>query len=256
MIYANFALIYDRLMQDIPYQGWVSYLGRMFGKHGINPGYILDIGCGTGNVTIPLAETGFQITGLDMSLEMLSLAEQKARAKGLSIEWLQQDIRKMEIGSSRFDLVISMTDSLNYMSGDRELGEVFRRVKQCLKPGGWLIFDLNSHYKLSNVFGNNTFTFMEDDITYIWENSYNPETHTCTMDLTFFVREQDGRYRRFTEQHRETGYTVAVVRNLLNKAGFSVAAVYAENSFEAPVETTERIYFTACSKMDDERGSL
>ena len=252
MIYANFALIYDRLMQDIPYQGWVSYLGRMFGKHGINPGHILDVGCGTGNVTIPLAETGFRITGLDMSPEMLSLAEQKARAKGLSIEWLQQDMRRMEIGSSRFDMVISMTDSLNYMSGDRELGEVFRRVKQCLKPGGWLIFDLNSKYKLSRVFGNNTFTLIEDDISYIWENSYDPETHTCIMDLTFFVREQDGRYRRFTERHRETGYTVAAVNNLLDKAGFTVAAVYAENSFDAPVETTERIYFAACSNGDDE----
>ncbi len=256
MIYASFALIYDRLMQDIPYQGWVRYLDTLFGKLGINPRHILDLGCGTGNVTIPLAEKGYQMTGLDLSSEMLSLAEQKARAKGLPIQWLLQDMRKMELGAARFDLVISMTDSLNYLSGENELSEVFRSVRQYLNPGGWFVFDLNSLYKISNVFGDNVFTLLEDDIAYIWENSYDPEKHTCTMDLTFFVREKDGRYRRFSEQHRETGYTDVEVKKILNKAGFQVAAVYAENSFDTPGETTERIYFAARSTTDDKGNSL
>ncbi|WP_418790715.1 class I SAM-dependent DNA methyltransferase [Phosphitispora sp. TUW77] len=250
MIYAGFALIYDRLMQDIPYESWVNNLGRIFDKHVIDPEHILDIGCGTGNVTIALAEIGYRITGLDISSEMLSVAEQKSRAKGLTIEWLQQDMRQMELGEPKFDLVISMTDSMNYMSGDRELGDVFQRIKKCLKPGGWLIFDLNSHYKISTVFGNNIFTLLEDDIAYIWENSYDSVTHTCTMDLTFFVKEVDGKFRRFSEQHQETGYSIEKVTKLLDKAGFAVAGVYAENSFDVPVVKTERIYFVACSKRE------
>ena len=245
VIYSNFASVYDRLMQDVPYTGWVNYLGSMFERHGIKPRQILDIGCGTGNVTIPLAEIGYRVTGLDMSPEMLSLAEKKAREKGLSINWILQDMKQMELGSACFDLVISMTDSLNYITTEAELSNVFHRVRALLNPGGHLIFDLNSLYKIQSVFGNNVYTHVDDDIAYIWDNAYNPETCSCTMDIIFFIKEKDGKYRKFTEQHRETGYTVEEVKRMLNDAGFTGIHVYGEGSFEIPQEKTERIYFVA-----------
>jgi len=245
MIYSGFASIYDRLMQDVPYEGWVRYLGRLFERFGIKPVEILDIGCGTGNVTIPLAEMGYSMTGLDFSPEMLSIAENKAREKGFSICWLQQDMRKADLGGKRFDLVISMTDSLNYLADCRELGLVFNRVKGLLKPGGWFIFDLNSAYKIREIFGSNVFTLLEDDIAYIWENDYDLEAQACNMYITFFVKEADGRYRRFSEQHRETGFETADVFELLKDAGFLVEGIFAEGSFEEPIESTERIYFVA-----------
>lgn len=247
MIYSNFASVYDRLMQDVPYSEWIKYLNRLFDKHGITPKVILDIGCGTGNVTLPLAEMGYNLTGLDMSPEMLAVAESKAREKNLGIKWVQQDMTMMDLGGLHYDLVISMTDSLNYLEGSESMKQVFSLVKQVLNPGGWFIFDLNSHYKISEVFGENTFTFQDEDISYIWDNSYDPETGTCTMDLTFFVREADGRYRRFQEQHSETGYDIEIIKDLLMRTGFSMEAVYAEDSFDAPVNTTERIYFAAKS---------
>ncbi|HWI55573.1 MAG TPA: class I SAM-dependent methyltransferase, partial [Desulfobacteria bacterium] len=189
MIYANFACVYDRLMQDVPYTQWINYLDRLFKKHDIGVREILDIGCGTGNVTLPLAELGYQLTGLDMSAEMLAVAEQKARDKGLQVKWIKQDMKEMDLGGLNYELVISMTDSLNYLNTIEDLEQVFNRVRGLLKPGGWLIFDLNTHYKISEVFGNNTFTLVEDDITYIWDNDYDDVSQTCEMDLTFFVRE-------------------------------------------------------------------
>ena len=243
MPYRDFAAVYDRLMQDIPYAGWVQYLDLIFQKHGIRPQVVLDIGCGTGNVTIPLAQMGYRLIGLDMSQEMLALAEEKARNQGLKISWLQQDMRSMNLGDLRFDLVISMTDSLNYIQTTADLAKVFALVRDSLKTGGWFIFDLNSAYKIREVFGNNVFSLIEDDIAYIWENSYDPDTRTCTMDLTFFVQEKDGRYRRFSEVHRETGFDTTEVLRLLDLAGFSVEAVYGENSVVEPVNDTERIYF-------------
>lgn len=247
MIYANFASVYDRLMQDVPYSEWIKYLDRLFQKHGIVPKNILDIGCGTGNVTLPLAEMGYSLTGLDMSAEMLAAAEAKAREKNLNIKWVQQDMTMMDLGGLKYDLVISMTDSLNYLEDSKSMEQVFSQVKEILNPGGWFIFDLNSYYKISQVFGDNTFTLQDEDIAYIWENNYDPESGTCIMDLTFFVREADGRYRRFQEQHSETGYDVEVIEQLLTQTGFSVEAVYAEDSFDVPVKTTERIYFAAKS---------
>lgn len=247
MIYANFASVYDRLMQDVPYANWITYLDRLFDRHGIKPREVLDIGCGTGNVTLPLAELGYSLTGLDLSAEMLAAAEKKARDKGLAIRWIQQDMRAMDLGDTKFDLVISMTDSLNYLNTTEDLVKVFGLVRGLLKPGGWFIFDLNTHYKIREVFGDNIFTLVEEDISYIWENEYDPETQTCAMDLTFFVREADGRYRRFQEQHSETGYEKEAVTDILAQSGFSAEAVYAEDSFEPPVKTTERIYFAAKS---------
>lgn len=247
MIYANFASVYDRLMQDVPYTEWIRYLNRLFEKHGITPESILDIGCGTGNVTLPLAEMGYNLTGLDMSAEMLAVAESKAREKNLNIKWVQQDMIMMNLGGLQYDMVISMTDSLNYLEDSKSMEQVFSLVRDVLNPGGWFIFDLNSHYKISEVFGDNTFTLQDEDIAYIWENSYDPATGTCIMDLIFFVREADGRYRRFQEQHSETGYDVEMIKELLIRTGFSVEAIYAEDSFDAPVRTTERIYFAAKS---------
>jgi len=245
MIYSGFASIYDRLMQDIPYQGWVDYLGRLFERHEIRPGDILDIGCGTGNVTIPLAEMGYNLTGIDISPEMLAVAEEKARSKGLKIKWIQQDMKEMDLGSLQFDLVVSMTDSLNYLQGEQELRQVFTGVKALLRSGGWFVFDLNSYYKIQEVFGNHVFTLLEDDIAYIWENTFDHDTNACLINLTFFVRERDGKYRRFSEQHREMGYETDKVCDLLAESGFRVEAVYAEGTFKGPGGKTERIYFVA-----------
>jgi len=250
MIYSGFASVYDRLMQDIPYTRWVQYLTGLFKRHGIRPVDILDIGCGTGNVTIPLAEMGYKTVGLDISPEMLSIAEEKARSRGLSVTWVRQDMKTADLGGLKFDLVISMTDSLNYLSSGNELLKVFRRVKTLLRDGGWFVFDLNSAFKIREVFGNNVFTLLEEDITYIWQNHYRPDTGTCMMELTFFVREKDGKYRRFSEEHQETGFETEEVSRLLTKAGFKVDAVYGEDSFSRPAETTERVYFVARSENE------
>ncbi|MDT3700396.1 MAG: class I SAM-dependent methyltransferase [Thermincola sp.] len=242
-MYSNFASIYDRLMQDMPYAGWINYLKRLFARHNIKPHRILDLGCGTGNVTIPLAEMGYRLTGLDLSPEMLAVAEEKARSKGLIVNWLCQDMRAMDMADLSFELVISMTDSLNYISTGDELLHVFKQVRNLLKDGGWFIFDLNSVYKLKEVFSDNVFTLLDDDIAYVWENNYDETCRTCYMDLTFFVKEADGRYRRFSEEHSETGYEINDIRELLNQAGLILQAVYEEETITAPQDTTERIYF-------------
>lgn len=242
-MYANFASIYDSLMQDIPYEKWVNYIKAIIEMEGANPQKVLDLGCGTGNVAIPMARMGYAVTALDLSPNMLAVAEQKARNAGLNIHWVNQDMREIDIPDD-FDLVLSMCDSLNYLTEEADLQKVFGIVYKQLKENGLFIFDLNSYYKISYIFGNETYTLNDDEISYIWENNFDEATGICEMELTFFLREGQ-LYKRFKEIHQERGYKSDRVVADLEAAGFHQIRQYEELSFHVPTRETERIYFVA-----------
>lgn len=244
MIYANFAAVYDRLMQDVPYDRWVENLEELFRRFGIAGKRVLDLGCGTGNVAIPLAKKGYQVTALDLSPEMLDLAEHKAREAGVKITFTCQDMRELDI-PGEIDLVISMCDSMNYLLTAGELQQVLAKAAGVLRDGGWLVFDLNSAYKIERIFGDNTYTLLDEDVAYIWENDYDPPERICNMQLTFFVQKANGLYERFAEHHRERAYTVDEVHQALKAAGFRPAGVLAEDNLAPPGPETERVYFIA-----------
>lgn len=243
-IYANFASVYDYLMTDIPYNAWVDYLQRLFGHFCIKATTILDLGCGTGNISIPLAALGFDVTGADLSPEMLSVAEQKARDRNLNITFLRQDMRHLEI-SGPFDVVISMVDSFNYMIKDEDMVNTLKGVSRVLSPKGWLIFDLNSAYKIEKVFGNNTYALVEEQVCYIWENQYDSASRVCDIELTFFVKDDKGLYERFTENHKERAFELAEIREFLAQADFSFEGAFGELSFKKPSPEEERLFIIA-----------
>ncbi|MHB8171718.1 MAG: class I SAM-dependent DNA methyltransferase [Thermincolia bacterium] len=242
MMYANFAYVYDRLMQDIPYQQWVDYIFQLFQRYGVQPRRILDLGCGTGNVSLPLAQRGLEVVALDLSPDMLAVADQKAFEQGLKVTFIKQDMRQLALPGT-FDVIISMCDSLNYITEASELAEVISRAAHLLNPGGLFIFDLNTPYKLAEVFGDNTFTLMTDDVAYIWENDYSPETGICHMDVTFFVQEDNGLFRRFTEEHAEKGYGSEMIIDLIHKAGLEFVESFEELTFDSPGPHAERVYY-------------
>lgn len=244
MIYANFASVYDRLMQDVPYDLWVDNLDEIFRRYGIKGSRVLDLGCGTGNVAVPLAQKGYRVTALDLSPEMLSLAEHKAREAGVKITFTCQDMREM-VMPGEFDLVISMCDSMNYLLADGELRQACTRAAGVLKDGGFLVFDINSAYKIEKIFGENTYTLADEDVAYVWENDYDPGERVCHMHLTFFVRKPNGLYERFVEEHRERAYSADEVQQALREAGFELTGILAEDNLEPPGAETERIYFVA-----------
>lgn len=243
-MYGNFAYIYDRLMQDVPYEQWLVYLDELFKKYQVQPGKALDLGCGTGTLTVPLAQKGWQVTAVDLSADMLAVADAKAREAGVQVHWVQQDMRELQVGTG-FDLVISMCDSLNYITKLSELQRVFQQANQALRAGGILLFDLNSYFKLSQVFGDNVFTVNEEEIAYIWENEFDSQEQVCLMDITFFVQEANGYFRRFSEFHQERAYQVSEIQQALVNAGFQVLGIYAEQTFVEPDAETERIYYVA-----------
>lgn len=245
MAYAELAEVYDLLMDDIDYTQWVDYLITHIEKHQAPGKVLLDLGCGTGSISIPLAERGYSVTGIDVSTEMLTQAEQKAWEAGVYINFFQQDIRELNL-DFQVDIVVATFDTFNYIIDEQDLIKVFQNIYGVLKDGGILIFDINTPYKLEKVLGENVFSYNTEELVYIWENYFDRKTKLCQMDLTFFsLDNKSGKYIRFDETHLERAYEENEIKEMLKKNGFKIQGIYGELSFVTPKKNEERVFFVA-----------
>lgn len=250
--YEGFAHLYDRLQEDVPYDDYVKYYTKLLERFGGKKGLCLDLGCGTGNMTLRLSDMGFDMIGVDASTEMLEVAREKAAGEGKNILFLNQDMREFELYGT-VGLTVSTLDCINYVTDFDDLVEVFRHVNNYLDPGGIFIFDINSAYKLEHILGDNTYVSDGEDIFYSWQNSYDEEEKTCTFYLSFFERVGD-MYRRFDEEHVERAYSVDEIKSALERAGLELLGAFDDLSFEEVKENSERIFFAARECMKGEDG--
>lgn len=248
VIYSNFAYFYDRLMRDVDYPAWADYIERLFALHGGKPSLVLDLGCGTGSFCEEMAARGYDMIGIDRSSDMLACARAKSAGSGAEILYLQQDMTGFELYGT-VDAVVCLMDSINYLTKDKQVQKVFRLVRNYLNPGGLFVFDINSAYKLRHTLGNQVFYSIEEEISYIWQNSYNPKSGVCRFDLTFFAREGE-LYARFDEEHRERAYSIPQIKKMLKQADLELCAVYGAFGFKQPASRCERIFFV-CRRSED-----
>ena len=235
--YEEFARVYDIFQDNVDYDAWASYIRDKLLGYGIEDGLVLDLGCGTGQMTRRLAQAGYDMIGVDSSPDMLQIAQEKSN--GMDILYLMQDMRAFELyGTVR--CVISTCDSLNYITDREDLLQVFRLVNNYLDPGGLFLFDMNSIFHYESLCADNTFAESRDDCSFIWENSYDPESRINEYDLTLFLRREEGLYERFLETHRERAWSVEEVETLLAEAGLKP-----EGAVCAYGQETDRILFQA-----------
>lgn len=168
MTYERFAYVYDELMKDAPYEKWLMILTAKLEQYGIGGRKVLDLACGTGEMTVELAQHGFEVTGVDLSDEMLLVANEKAVKLGLSIPLFQQNMAELE-GLGQFDCVTIFCDSLNYLRDEEDIVKTFSRVHEHLKEGGLFLFDVHSIYKMEEIFRDNTFAVNGEEVSYIWD---------------------------------------------------------------------------------------
>ena len=245
--YTDFAQVYDTFMDNAPYENWADFLAGRLREDGIRDGLVLDLGCGTGTVTRLLAEKGYDMIGVDASEEMLQAAMEKRTRSGQDILYLLQDMREFELyGTVR--AVVSICDSINYILEYEDLVRVFTLVNNYLDPGGVFIFDLNTVYKYQNILGDNTFAEDREESSFIWDNFYDEEDQVNEYDLTLFIREENGLYRKYTETHYQKAYDLTTVRRALKEAGMEFAAAYDAFTKEPPKKDSERIYVIAREK--------
>lgn len=242
-MYQDFAYLYDALQQDVPYEEFAQYYVKIIEKFGGEKGLCLDLGCGTGNMSMLLDSLGFDVIGVDSSVDMLEVAREKAMEEERSILFLNQDMTAFELYGT-VATVVSTLDCVNYITDKEALLKVFKLVNNYLDPKGLFIFDINSEYKLSHILGDNTYVSDDEDIFYSWQNSYDKENKICTFDLTFFEKDEDV-YYRYDETHFERAYSIEEIKALLEEAGLEVVAVYDNLSFNSPNDKSERIFFVA-----------
>ncbi len=238
--YQGFAQLYDALTFDVDYENIASFIHEIFQKHGIKSGLVLDLACGTGTLTLALAERGYEMLGADLSEDMLSVARQKEGAEG--ILFLNQSMDDFELYGT-VDAIVCVLDSINYLTEPEALLKTFRLCANYLNPGGILIFDVNSEYKFSSVLGNQTYTYETDEIFYNWENEYDPESRLCDLYLTFFCLEESGLYRRVDEVHTQRAYADSELKDALKKAGLTLVATYDGYTQNAPSSESQRIVY-------------
>jgi SAM-dependent methyltransferase len=253
LAYGKFAFVYDRLMAEMPYDDWISFAEGCFARFG-RPATIADLGCGTGSVAIPLSAMGCKVFGIDLSDEMLAIAQEKSSARKGPVSrggtqgeviWLQQDMREWEL-VEKVDAAVSFCDSVNYLTEPEDVAELFERTFAGLKPGGWFAFDVHPPQTLREYAANQPFVYNEEDLSYIWECALDDDSCTIEHELTFFVREQDGEsYSRFDEIHTQRAYPLEQLQVMLNHAGFKEVAVYADFTWEEADEETSRAFFVA-----------
>ena len=240
--YSGFAKVYDLFMDNIPYEEWTDYVKELLAEEGIKDGILLDLGCGTGSVTELLAKAGFDMIGIDNSEEMLDIAMEKRYESGLDILYLLQDMREFELyGTVRG--VVSICDSMNYILDDEDLLDVFKLVHNYLDNDGIFIFDMNTMHKYREILSDNTFAEDREESSFIWENFYDEEEEINQYDLSLFVQEEDGRYRKYEETHLQRAYEQKTVEELIKESGLELLHVYDAFTRELPAEDSQRIYY-------------
>lgn len=245
--YTSFATVYDTFMDNVPYREWSEYLIGLLEEYKIHDGLVLDLGCGTGSMTELLAEKGYDMIGVDNAEEMLEIAMEKRAESGHDILYLLQDMREFELyGTVR--AIVSICDSVNYITEEDELVEVFRLVNNYLDPKGVFIFDFNTTYKYSQVIGDQTIAEDREDCSFIWENTYYEEEAINEYQLNLFIKEDSGLYRKYQETHFQRGYDLEQIRELIEAAGMEFVTAYDAFTRENPCETSERIYVIAREK--------
>jgi ubiquinone/menaquinone biosynthesis C-methylase UbiE len=239
------ASVYDHLMQSVPYADWVVYLRRLLETRAARPRRILDLACGTGNVTELLAEAGYSMTGVDIAADMITEARRKAAARGQSIAYHVQDAGLLDLPGERFDLCISLFDSLNYITDPAHLQRAFERVALHLTRNGLFIFDLNSDLALREHFFDQSNLKADEPLRYDWRSDYYPETRLCRVHMQFWAQEPDGSERYFEEDHWQYAYTTDEIKQMLATAGFEDINCYQAYTLRAVNRATDRIFYVA-----------
>ena len=240
--YAILASYYDRIMEDIDYEAWCDFYEACFSENGIAPKKILDLACGTGSITVPLAKRGYAMTGLDLSAEMLSLAQEKCDNAKVRVRLSEQNIAAFQAGRG-FDAVICSFDGVNYLTSARDVQSCFACVRDALSDDGVFIFDISTPYKYENILADNAFVYEYDDLFLSWQNYFDKKSGLCDFYLTFFVKTEKNTWQRFDETQCQRKYTTERLEKMLAEAGLSVIEKVADTDFSPPAQDSDRLFF-------------
>ncbi|WP_391116125.1 class I SAM-dependent DNA methyltransferase [Psychrobacillus sp. L3] len=241
-MYDRFAFIYDRLMSDIPYAKYAEWVQKEAPTSAGTK--LIDIGCGTGVLSVQFAQAGYEVLGVDLSEAMLTIAQNRSDENNTSISFICQSMVELD-GVEEMDVAVIAIDSLNYLNTLEEVEQTFHHIFRSLVKGGQLFFDVHSLYKMDVIYPDGPFTYEDDQVAYIWNTELGEDHHSIYHDITFFVRDDTKYYERFEETHYQRTFPVEKYENLLKKVGFSSVFVSTSIFEEQSKEEVERFFIHA-----------
>lgn len=239
--YETFAGVYDAIMDDQLYDQWLAFTQNHLA---LDTKDILELACGTGILSLKLDQAGYRIKGLDLSPEMVELAQKRAQKAGRQVEFIQGNMLDLP-ALEPVDAVTCYSDSICYLEDEVEVGDAFQQVFQVLKPGGRFLFDVHSIYQMEEVYPGYSYHENAEDFAFVWDSYPDDPPYSIVHELTFFLKEKDGRFVRKDEVHEERTYELLTYEILLEQAGFTNIQVYADFTDQAPDEKSLRWFFVA-----------
>jgi ubiquinone/menaquinone biosynthesis C-methylase UbiE len=240
--YVRFAEVYDALMTDIPYNKYVEWIQSVAPASQYKQ--LLDIGCGTGTMAALLHEAGYDVVGIDLSEEMLTVAHERLQAQNISIPLIAMSMSELE-GFENLDVAIIPIDSINYVTEQENVVETFTRIHNSLREGGQLLFDVHSLNYVNAYLEGTPFTYDDGDITYIWHTEEGDYEHSVYHQITFFVRNEDGTFDRFDEEHFQRTFSIDSYIAMLHQVGFQQIEITADFTPQLPNDESNRIFIRA-----------
>ena len=245
--YSAIAGVYDKLNKDIDYHAWADFFEKCFDRFTAKrPELLLDLACGTGRMTRELSSRGYDMIGIDGSVDMLGEAYSQGADK---ILYLCQDMREFELYGT-VGATVCCLDSLNYLLKEKDLARVFSLVHNYSDPDALFMFDMNSPYKFEKIYADNAYILEdeESDAYCGWQNFYDAESRICDFYLSVFYGDTEGTYTREDEHQRERCYTLDEIKKTLAESNFELLGVYSDFEFSPICDTSERWYFVAKAK--------
>lgn len=244
--YSKFAWFYDKLQQDVPYARMAELFHELISEYSSEKEVVLDLACGTGNLSAELAKLGYDVIGVDLSQDMLNEAIDKKYGSGQNIQYLCQDMTELDLYGAA-DAIICVLDSLNHLESSEALDRTFQRVSMFTCDGGLFIFDMNTEYKHREILGDNSFIYDMEGLFCCWQNELNDDG-SVNIFLDFFEEEEDGRYSRYSESFTERIFDVSSTEKSLEKYGFEMIGKFDGFSRNPVNEKSQRIMYVCKRK--------
>ncbi len=246
--YESFAEVYDMYMDNVPYEKWCQNLIALLKNAGIKEGIVAELGCGTGKMTRRLQRAGFDMIGIDCSYDMLGIAMEKGPS---DILYLCQDMREFELYGT-VAAIVSVCDSMNYLTEDGDMEAVVRLANNYLDPGGVFIFDMNTKYKYRELLADHVFAENRDEGSFIWENEYDEESGINAYDLTLYIKDETlDVFYRYEEEHFQRAYDLEEIKEAIASCGMVFVDAYDVDTMGPLSAQTERMYIV-CKEQGKE----